>query len=46
MTARPVYEGVECDIYLLRPADGVFISRDLKLSYEVETKVLDPMKEI
>jgi NAD+ synthase (glutamine-hydrolysing) len=44
--AQPEYERVECELRLSRPADQLFLSKDLEISKEIEIKVLDPMEEI
>lgn len=37
---------MECDLYLSRPADEVFISDTLHLSREIQLNIPDPMQEI
>ncbi|KAE9376669.1 glutamine-dependent NAD(+) synthetase with GAT domain-containing protein [Stipitochalara longipes BDJ] len=44
--AQPEYERIECELRLSRPADELFLSKDLEISKEIEIKVLDPMEEI
>ena len=44
--AQPEYERVECELRLSRPADQLFLSKNLEISKEIEIKVLDPMEEI
>ncbi|TWU72542.1 hypothetical protein ED733_004147 [Metarhizium rileyi] len=44
--AQPEYPRVECDLYLSRPADEVFVSQTLHLSREMQLKIPDPMEEI
>ncbi|KID87764.1 glutamine-dependent NAD(+) synthetase [Metarhizium guizhouense ARSEF 977] len=44
--AQPDYPRVECDLYLSRPADEVFISDTLHLSREIQLNIPDPMQEI
>lgn len=43
---QPEYERIECELRLSRPADELFLSKDLEISKEIEIKVLDPMEEI
>ncbi|KAK8920901.1 putative glutamine-dependent NAD(+) synthetase [Metarhizium anisopliae] len=44
--AQPDYPRVECDLYLSRPADEIFISDTLHLSREIQLNIPDPMQEI
>ncbi len=44
--AQLEYKRVECELRLSRPADQLFLSKDLEISKEIEIKVLDPMEEI
>jgi NAD+ synthase (glutamine-hydrolysing) len=44
--AQPEYERFECGLRLSRPVNEVFLSSDLRISGEIEIKVLDPMEEI
>jgi NAD+ synthase (glutamine-hydrolysing) len=44
--AQPEFERIECDLRLSRPADELFLSSHLKISNEIEIKILDPMEEI
>lgn len=37
---------MECDLYLSRSADEVFLSQELKLSKRIDTKIHDAMEEI
>lgn len=44
--AQPDYPRVDCDLYLSRPADEVFLSDDLHLAKRIDIKIHDPMEEI
>jgi NAD+ synthase (glutamine-hydrolysing) len=44
--AQPEYPRIECELYLTRPANEVFLSRNLKLSREIPLQILNPMEEI
>ena len=44
--AQPEFERIECDLRLSRPVDELFLSSHLKISNEIEIKILDPMEEI
>lgn len=43
---QPEYERIECELRLSRPAEEIFLSKDLEISRETEIRILDPMEEI
>lgn len=44
--AQPDFPRVDCDLRLTRPVDEIYLSDHLRITNEIQLKILDPMEEI